>query len=111
MIDKSLHSEGTAGESPRDAVFEIERPKVQHIEPPAHMDLSIHALCASCNDFEFEADSDDEEADVPSGRISPCTFLAWSRGCKRWDDDEIKTFVGEVSYPFHNVSILSTFEH
>ncbi|KAI0011664.1 hypothetical protein F4779DRAFT_636217 [Xylariaceae sp. FL0662B] len=90
MIDKALESDNMGGDSPRDAIFEVKRPVIQHIEPPADMDLSIHALTACCADFEVEDDEDDEEGNVPSGRISPCTFLAWSKDCVRWDEDEIK---------------------
>ncbi|RYP09381.1 hypothetical protein DL764_001322 [Monosporascus ibericus] len=93
MIDDALDPENPAGNSPRDAAFEIQRPYIQHIEASSDMDLEFHfEQEAAIDAFEatYEPDSDDEEAGIPSGRISPCTFLAWSRGCRRWDDDEIK---------------------
>ncbi|KAI1637094.1 hypothetical protein F4809DRAFT_661515 [Biscogniauxia mediterranea] len=92
LIDKSLEETNMGGDSPRDAVFEVERPHVDHIHVPEGMDTSIHALTASCADFEFEDedDEDDEEADATGGRVSPCTFLAWSKGCTRWDDSAAK---------------------
>ncbi|ORY56071.1 uncharacterized protein BCR38DRAFT_528608 [Pseudomassariella vexata] len=89
-IDHVLESENPDGNSPRDAIFAIERPAIDHICPPAGMDLSLQAMSACCGDFEFEEDSDDEEAHVPSGRISPCTFLAWAKDCTRWEDNAIK---------------------
>ncbi|KAL7624025.1 hypothetical protein AAE478_005582 [Parahypoxylon ruwenzoriense] len=91
-IDKALDSENMGGDSPRDAIFEIKKPKINHIEPPADIDLTLHALTAGGADFGFQGDydEDDEEGCVPGGRISPCTFLAWSRGCKKWDDSNIK---------------------
>ncbi|KAI0601909.1 hypothetical protein F4775DRAFT_604807 [Biscogniauxia sp. FL1348] len=92
LIDKSLEETNMGGDSPRDAVFEVERPHVDHIRVPEGMDTSIHALTASCAEFEFEddEDEDDEEADATGGRVSPCTFLAWSKGCTRWDDSAAK---------------------
>ncbi|KAI5928047.1 hypothetical protein F4810DRAFT_705941 [Camillea tinctor] len=90
LIDKSLEETNMGGDSPRDAVFEVERPNVDHIQVPEGMDTSIHALTASCAEFEFEDDEDDEEADAVGGRVSPCTFLAWSQGCTRWDDSAAK---------------------
>ncbi|KAI1506499.1 hypothetical protein F5X99DRAFT_423135 [Biscogniauxia marginata] len=91
LIDKSLEETNMGGDSPRDAVFEIERPQVEHINVPEDMDISIHKLTACCADFEFEDDDeDDEEGDVAGGRISPCTFLAWSKGCAQWDDTAVK---------------------
>ncbi|KAJ3565101.1 hypothetical protein NPX13_g7617 [Xylaria arbuscula] len=92
LIDKALESSNMGGDSPRDCVFEVYRPDFEHIKPPHDMDMSAHIFASSCNDFEWEDDSDDDEADVPSGRISPCTFLEWSKDCVRWnaDDREIK---------------------
>lgn len=91
MIDKYLEPNNMAGDSPRDAIFEINRPsEVQHIHPPEDMDLSTHALTASRAEFEFDLDEDDDECGVPTGRISPCTFLEWSRGCSRWSQHDMK---------------------
>ncbi|RYP35763.1 hypothetical protein DL768_010968 [Monosporascus sp. mg162] len=98
MIDEALNPENPAGNSPRDAAFEIPRPYIEHIEAPSDMDLEFHfEQEAAIDAFEakYEPDSDDEEAGIPSGRISPCTFLAWSRGCRRWDDGEIKVLPDE----------------
>jgi hypothetical protein len=96
-IGQVLTSENPASDSPRTPVFELQRPPIEHIKPP-DMDLSAHVLSASCDDFEFESDEDDDEAYVPAGRISPCTFLAWSRECKRWDADRLKIPTDKVSY-------------
>ncbi|CAJ2511613.1 Uu.00g072380.m01.CDS01 [Anthostomella pinea] len=97
LIDKALDPLNGGGDSPRDAVFEVERPDIQHIQPPADMDLSLHAMTASCADFVLdEEDEDDEEGNIPNGRISPCTFLDWAKDCKRWDDQEIKLPFEEV---------------
>lgn len=100
-IDQALASENPAGDSPRTAVFELQRPPTEHIQPPDGMDLSMHVLNACCADFEFENDEeDDEEGSVPRGRISPCTFLAWSRECKRWDTDRLKVPTNRVRYTY-----------
>jgi hypothetical protein len=109
-IDRVLDSANpNVGESPRDAIFEIMRPPLQHIRPPPGMDVSLHALGACCAEFEFEdvdsgsgngreeEDEDDDERGASSGRISPCTFLAWSVGCKRWDDTRSKEHASKVS--------------
>ncbi|KAH9907918.1 hypothetical protein F4778DRAFT_797998 [Xylariomycetidae sp. FL2044] len=75
------------GDSPRDAIFEVQKPCIEHIKPPVGMDLKPliehHRRISSYDDF----DSDDEEAGMETGRISPCTFLHWSQGCERWDVD------------------------
>lgn len=88
LIDKALVSSTAAGDSPRDSVFEVYRPDFEHIKPPQDMDMSANEFVACCSDFEWEEDSDDEEADVPSGRVSPCTFLEWSKDCVRWNANE-----------------------
>ncbi|GAP83752.2 hypothetical protein SAMD00023353_0501490 [Rosellinia necatrix] len=89
LIDKALESSNMGGDSPRDCVFEVYRPDFEHIKPPQDMDMSANIFAACCTDFEWNDDSDsDEEAGVPSGRISPCTFLQWSTGCVRWNADE-----------------------
>ncbi|KAI0906461.1 hypothetical protein F4823DRAFT_627055 [Ustulina deusta] len=90
LIDEALESSNMGGDSPRDCIFEVHRPDLEHIKPPQDIDMSAHIFAASCNDFEWEHDSDDEEADVPSGRISPCTFLEWSKDCVRWNADNIE---------------------
>ncbi|KAI1428729.1 hypothetical protein F5Y12DRAFT_799798 [Xylaria sp. FL1777] len=98
LIDKALESSNMGGDSPRDCVFEVYRPDFEHIKPPQDMCMSPHVFAASCNDFEWEDDSDDEEADVPSGRISPCTFLEWSKDCVRWNADDIEIKKDTTSY-------------
>ncbi|RYP23281.1 hypothetical protein DL765_001190 [Monosporascus sp. GIB2] len=98
MIDEALDPKNPGGNSPRDAAFEIPRPYLEHIHAPSGMDLDFHFEQEAIIDaFEasYEPDSDDEEAGIPSGRISPCTFLAWSKGCRRWDDDEVKVLPDE----------------
>ncbi|RYC59341.1 hypothetical protein CHU98_g6878 [Xylaria longipes] len=90
LIDKALESSNMGGDSPRDCVFEVYRPDFEHIKPPQDMDMSANVFSACCSDFEWTDDSDDEEAHVPSGRISPCTFLEWSQNCVRWNADENK---------------------
>lgn len=101
-IDEVLDPLNPAGDSPRDGIFELDRPAIGHILPPADMDLSLHVLSASCAEFELELeeeqDEDGEERYAPSGRISPCTFLAWTQDCKLWDHDEIKVPTEEVSH-------------
>ncbi|KAI1825381.1 hypothetical protein F4861DRAFT_198198 [Xylaria intraflava] len=89
LIDKALSSTN-AGDSPRDGVFEVYRPNFAHIKPERDMDMSPHIFAACCDDFECENtdDSDDDEPNSPSGRISPCTFLEWSKDCKRWNGDD-----------------------
>ncbi|KAH6656889.1 hypothetical protein BKA67DRAFT_642969 [Truncatella angustata] len=85
-VNRVLHSEQSPKSSPQTNVFELHRPDVKHIHPPQGMDLSMHMLNACCDDFEFEEDGTDDEEHVPRGRISPCTFLAWSKGCKAWEE-------------------------
>ncbi|KAI1295778.1 hypothetical protein F5Y03DRAFT_387336 [Xylaria venustula] len=98
LIDKALDSSNMGGDSPRDCVFEIYRPDFEHIKPPQDMSMSPHVFATSCNDFEWEDDSDDEEADVPSGRISPCTFLEWSKDCVRWNANDAESKTDTTSY-------------
>ncbi|GAW13236.1 hypothetical protein ANO14919_026160 [Xylariales sp. No.14919] len=98
LIDKALESSNMGGDSPRDHVFEVYRPDFDHIKPPQNTDMSPHVFAASCGDFEWEDDSDDEEADVPSGRISPCTFMEWSKDCVRWNAENIENKKDTTSY-------------
>lgn len=99
MIDSVLESKDGMEETPRDsdAAFEIERPRIDHLEPPLGMDMGFNREQMINAAEPFDPDSDDEEAGIPSGRISPCTFLAWSKGCKRWDADKTKEYPSEVS--------------
>ncbi|KAI0472364.1 hypothetical protein F4859DRAFT_522277 [Xylaria cf. heliscus] len=98
LIDKALQSSNMGGDSPRDCVFEVYRPNFDHIKPPQDMDMSANVFTACCSDFEWTEDSDDEEAHVPSGRISPCTFLEWSKNCVRWNADKNKNKENTSSY-------------
>ena len=99
MIDSVRDSQEGSEDTPCDAglAFEIERPPIDHLEPPLGVDLSFHREQMITAAEPFDPDSDDEEAGIPSGRISPCTFLAWSKGCKRWDADKTKEYPSEVS--------------
>ncbi|KAK8087039.1 hypothetical protein PG994_002013 [Apiospora phragmitis] len=77
-VDETLSEGNAAGDSPREAVFEINRPEQadHHIRAPPRHDFSTHLLTACCADFEFDSeDSDDEESSVPHGRISPALSL------------------------------------
>jgi hypothetical protein len=91
LIDTSFYKKNAGGDSPRDCIFEVYRPDFAHIKPPQDMDLSEHIFADCCNDFEWEWDDNDDpnddEANAPSGRISPCTFMEWSKDCVRWDAD------------------------
>lgn len=98
-IDEVLDPRNPAGHTPRDAVFEVERPSYEHLEVPPGMDMTFHRAQQNIARKEMlEPDSDDEEAWAPSGRISPCTFLALSKGCTRWSDEEYKVYIDEVSF-------------
>ncbi|KAH8677351.1 hypothetical protein BX600DRAFT_492814 [Xylariales sp. PMI_506] len=68
-----------------------------------------HSCCA---DFDFEEENEEEEeeieeghdeSEVPRGRISPCTFLAWAKGCKRWAPVGKKVFTDEQSNMMTNL--------
>lgn len=99
-VDETLSEGNAAGDSPREAVFEIDRPVTadHHIRAPPNHDFSLHALAACCDKRGFDSDSEDSDEDsaVPHGRISPCTFLAWSKGCQRWSGDSIKEPIDAV---------------
>ncbi|KAI0392489.1 hypothetical protein F5Y17DRAFT_357633 [Xylariaceae sp. FL0594] len=99
MIDWALDSAHAGGDTPGDCIFELERPDYGHIKPPQDMDLSAHDFVDACGDFDREEDSDDEEAGARDGRISPCTFLQWSKGCVRWNAD-----IEEVKAPLEVTS-------
>lgn len=97
IVDRVLQSDGCLEDSPLTTEFEYQRHPSEHIQPPHDMDLSMHMLNACCADFEFEENESDEEDHVSRGRISPCTFLAWSRGCTSWKDDQPQLPDPEVS--------------
>ncbi|KAK7977516.1 hypothetical protein PG988_005006 [Apiospora saccharicola] len=90
-VDETLSEGNAAGDSPREAVFEINRPGKadHHIRAPPGHDFSTHVLTACCADFEFESDdSDDEESSVPHGQPtappSPDPPNSWTRPrCRR----------------------------
>lgn len=90
-VDEALLSGNATGDSPRDSFFELQRPPSHHLWAPSGHDLSTHAFAACCGDFVLEPEMDDEGGNsyMPSGRISPCTFLAWSKGCRRWNKPNI----------------------
>lgn len=91
-VDEALLSGNAKGDSPGDSFFELQRPPSDHLRAPPGHDLSTHAFAACCEDFVFEPeeeDGEDGDAYMPSGRISPCTFLAWSKGCRRWDKPKV----------------------
>lgn len=94
LADEALDPENAGANTPRDSVFEIKRPYIGHLEVPEGIDYEFHLLMKDLADKESDPDSDDEEAGGPSGRISPCTFLAWSKDCQRWD-----SHVDELVYP------------
>ncbi|KAI1322955.1 hypothetical protein F5Y16DRAFT_22811 [Xylariaceae sp. FL0255] len=90
-IDKTLGSKNA--DSPLDSEFQVHRPDVNHIKPPEDMDLSAHHHAENYTKHRshHEIDSDDDSDSIPDdGRISPCTFLEWSKGCVRWDADKLK---------------------
>lgn len=106
-VDETLSEGNAAGDSPREAIFEINRPVTadHHIRAPPRHDFSTHLLTACCAEFEFESDdSDDDETSIPHGRISPCTFLAWSKGCQRWSGDNIKVPIDQVCSCFSGLT-------
>ncbi|KAI1471046.1 uncharacterized protein F4812DRAFT_467251 [Daldinia caldariorum] len=93
LMDKALLPENMTGDSPRAAIFEFPKPPHHHIVPPATMNLLPHHKVADavrCRSPVWGDDEDDDEGAVPTGLLSPCTFLEWSRNCKRWPGKEIQ---------------------
>ncbi|KAI1800737.1 hypothetical protein F4811DRAFT_495385 [Daldinia bambusicola] len=93
LMDKVLLPENMGGDSPRAAIFEFPKPSHNHIVPPATMNLSPHKEvvdAVSSRSPIWGDDEDDDEGAVPTGFLSPCTFLEWSRNCKRWPGKEIQ---------------------
>ncbi|KAI1376067.1 hypothetical protein F4677DRAFT_95215 [Hypoxylon crocopeplum] len=101
QMDRALDSENMGADSPREANFEVPKPEFEHIKPPFGMDMSRYeALDPDKNHPGWGDDSDDEEGAGPSGRISPCTFAEWAKGCQRWDQKGMKDPEGVSSlYP------------
>ncbi|OTB13465.1 hypothetical protein K445DRAFT_165006 [Daldinia sp. EC12] len=92
LMDKAIRSENMGGDSPRDAIFEFQKPKINHIVPPSTMNLSPHKKVTAAVDHHnhlWVDDGDDDEGAVPTGHLSPCTFLELSHDCKRWSHKEI----------------------
>ncbi|KAI1652061.1 uncharacterized protein F4817DRAFT_2062 [Daldinia loculata] len=91
-MDKAIESDNMGGDSPRDAIFELQKPSISHIAPPAAMNLLPHRRVYSATDNRppvWGDDEDDDEGAIPTGRLSPCTFLHWSQDCKPWVRREI----------------------
>ncbi|KAI1388892.1 uncharacterized protein F4822DRAFT_429508 [Hypoxylon trugodes] len=86
-MDHALRSDNMGGDSPTDAVYEIPRPAIHHLGTPGKPLLALDVPDPMSYSNE---DPDDDEGGLPSVRISPCTFLAWAEGCKRWDHEFIK---------------------
>ncbi|KAI1433184.1 hypothetical protein GGR50DRAFT_696292 [Xylaria sp. CBS 124048] len=89
-IDEALGSQAIV-DTPQSSTFEMYRPAINHIKPPQDMDMTPYAFAArcaelKCDDSDDSDDSDDDEKSTRlSGRISPCTFLEWSKGCVPWN--------------------------
>lgn len=76
----------------RRTVFRYRRPKIDHIPAPGAFDPEaleeLFKINAKTPDgwARFAADDvSDNEGDPSDGRVSPCTFLHWVDGAKRWD--------------------------
>ncbi|KAI0095592.1 hypothetical protein F4814DRAFT_179582 [Daldinia grandis] len=91
-MDKAIGSDNMSGDSPRDAIFELQKPSISHIAPPAAMNLlphhKVHAATHNRTPV-WGNDEDDDEGAVPTGRLSPCTFLQWSQDCQPWTRRDI----------------------
>ncbi|KAI0853772.1 hypothetical protein F5Y00DRAFT_257073 [Daldinia vernicosa] len=86
-MDKAIESDNMDGDSPRDAIFELRKPSINHIAPPASMNLLPHRRVCSATENRIPVwgdDEDDDEGALPTGRVSPCTFLQWAQDCKPW---------------------------
>lgn len=114
ITNEILSEDGNSGHSHK-GLFEIDRPEIDHIHPPSDYDpdpISYHNSGRDQGWFKPDAANgenhlgsaddyvSDEEGDPVSGRISPCTFLRWATGAKRWDEGHVnKPEVPEVSIP------------
>lgn len=91
-------------EDNRQTSFKVPRPKIDHLPVldtfnPAYLEevYQNHKKSGeSWSKFIDEYCSDDED-DPANGRISPCTFLRWAEGAKRWDapGDKFKSVMEE----------------
>lgn len=73
-------------------MFRYPRPEVDHIPLPETFDSEALKELLDINDKTNDgwvqnaaSDVSDSEGDPSDGRISPCTFLHWAEGAKRWD--------------------------
>lgn len=73
-------------------MFRYRRPEIDHIPQPDTFDpkasQELFEIYAKTQDgwAQYAADEvSDNEGDPSDGRVSPCTFLHWVDGAKRWD--------------------------
>ncbi|KAI0479218.1 hypothetical protein GGR56DRAFT_367958 [Xylariaceae sp. FL0804] len=71
---------GADEDTPSDPVPQFMRPDNDHLFPHADQDLSFHRLCAAPSGLLYDSEDEGDET-IPSGRISPCTFLKMAEGC------------------------------
>lgn len=76
----------------RRSVFRYRRPEIDHISTPEAFDAeALEELFEIYGHAKDEWDQhvadyvSDSEGDPSDGRVSPCTFLHWVNGAKRWD--------------------------
>lgn len=76
----------------RRTVFHYRRPEIDHISSPEAFDaqvfeelFEIYGKTKDGWDQYAADDVSDNEGDPSDGRVSPCTFLHWVSGAKRWD--------------------------
>lgn len=79
-------------EEERQTVFRYHRSKIGHILLPDAFDpevleelFEIHGKTENGWAQYAADDVSDNEGDPSDGRVSPCTFLHWVEGAKRWD--------------------------
>ncbi|OTB03385.1 hypothetical protein M426DRAFT_12536 [Hypoxylon sp. CI-4A] len=92
-IDRTLRYRDEEEEPSETSHYELVKPPIQHINAAPDHDTSLHKHEHLLSDpvlSEWEDDEDDSEGNEDSGRISPCTFLAWSKGVRRWNNLEIQ---------------------
>lgn len=73
-------------------VAKVPRAPIEHLVPPQGYDPSafeeVTAILQARGNFCDEYDISDDEGDPMDGRISPCTYLAWAEGSKRWNNPD-----------------------